>query len=117
MQLFIGKSSKQGLCSIFKRSKSLPQFFDYQFSDMFLKGFVVAAFVSVTFAAIARGPCKDAKKGGEYEKCSMDCDLDGSCSELVAVETCDCKNSAGFTTTTYNFKVIFQNLLHEQEIS
>jgi len=71
---------------------------------MFLKGFVVAAFVSVTFAAIARGPCKDAKKGGEYEKCSMDCDLDGSCSELVAVETCDCKNSAVFTTTTYNFK-------------
>merc|ERR1712029_1090456 len=24
--------------------------------------------------------------------------------ELVAVETCDCKNSAVFTTTTYNFK-------------
>ena len=83
---------------------------------MFLKGFVVAAFISVTFASIARGPCKDAKKGGEYEKCSMDCDWDGSCSEMVSGETCDCKNSAVFTANTYYFKVIFQNLLHEPEI-
>jgi len=71
---------------------------------MFLKGFVVAAFVSVTFASIAHGPCKDAKKGGVYEKCYLDCDLDGSCSEFVATETCDCKNSAEFIATTYNFK-------------
>ena len=84
---------------------------------MFLKGFVVVAFVSVTFASIARGPCKDAKKGAEYEKCSMDCNWDGSCYEIVNVETCDCKNSAVFTSSTYNFEVIFQNLLYEQETS
>ena len=88
----------------------MAKFFEYQFSDMFLKGFVVAAFVSVTFASIARGPCKDAKKGGVYEKCSMVCDWDGSCHELVNVETCNCGNHARFTTNTYEFKVIFQNL-------
>ena len=76
---------------------------------MLVKGFVVAAFIGFTYAAISRGPCKDAKKGGKYEKCKMDCNWDGSCFEAVTLETCDCKNAAVFTTTTYNFKVIFED--------
>ena len=75
---------------------------------MLLKGFVVAAFICCTYAAISRGPCKEAKKGGKHEKCEMDCDWDGSCFESVILETCDCKNKAVFTSIYYNFKVRFE---------
>ena len=76
---------------------------------MLLKGSVVAAFICCTYAAISRGPCKDAKKGGKYETCEMDCDWDGSCYEVVRLETCDCRNAAVYTSTQYNFKVRFEN--------
>ena len=76
---------------------------------MLLKGSVVAAFICCTYAAISRGPCKDAKKGGKYETCEMDCDWDGSCYEVVRLETCDCKNAAVYTSTQYNFKVRVEN--------
>ena len=82
---------------------------------MLIIGSVVASFLCVTFAAIARGPCNDAKKGGVYEKCSMNCEWDGSCVEMTYVETCECNNRAVFTAMTYNFKVRSKSLLHEQE--
>jgi len=71
---------------------------------MLLKGLVVAAFICCAYASTLTGPCKDAKQGGKYEKCEMDCGWDGTCFEVVKLETCDCKNAAVITTIQYNFK-------------
>ena len=56
-------------------------------------------------------PCKDAKKGGVYERCDMKCDWDGTCLEKTWIETCNCENVATIESTKYNFKVNLNQMI------
>ena len=66
--------------------------------------------IDVYNGSVASGDCSkefEIGVGGVYEKCEMDCNSDGNCTEIVSTENCDCKErSANFYDTTYSFEVL-----------
>merc|ERR1711931_362153 len=73
------------------------------FAHLFL---VIGALMSTSNAAqmATTGPCKDAKPGQTKEKCSMECNKDGSCTETLKTEECECNGKAVFETTVGDYK-------------
>merc|ERR1711936_313216 len=58
---------------------------------------VIGAFVSISNAAESVGPCEQAGRGETIETCSMECNIDGSCTETAQTEYCSCDGQGQFT--------------------
>merc|ERR1712226_967008 len=65
---------------------------------------VVVLNVNLTQGAKSFGPCENASRGETFHKCTMECNFDGSCDEVVSSETCDCDGSAVFLTVTNSYQ-------------
>ena len=70
-----------------------PNFYAAGLSSIVL---LVVFHVNVSQAAIYTGPCENASKGQTHNKCELECNSDGSCTESVSEETCGCDGIAIF---------------------
>ena len=77
----------------------------FNFLDFITISIITLHLSDFSNGAILSGPCKNAKTGGVYESCSMKCEWNGKCVEMVQNERCSCDGKAIFTSITKNFKV------------
>ena len=60
--------------------------------------------VNMGQAARQTAPCKDADRGQSHHKCELQCNIDGSCKEIVTEEECGCDGMAEIFSKYFNFK-------------
>ena len=68
-------------------------------------GLLIAYFICESDTSVSQGQCDKARKGGIHEKCSMKCQRNGKCKEVIETEDCGCDGYASFSALTYNYKV------------
>ena len=93
-----------------------PNFYAAGLSSIVL---LVVFHVNVSQAAIYTGPCENASKGQTHNKCELECNSDGSCTESVSEETCGCDGIATFLSeyTTFEASISQSFLLVSQSFA